>query len=66
MYKYMYKMNKTNLTFGTKKGLNCFRSYATKMWNALPTVIKTCKSLVSFKNTLKGQLWVPAILNWPL
>ena len=31
--------------FGTNKGLNSFRSYATKMWNALPTVIKTCKSL---------------------
>ena len=41
--------------FGTNKGLNSFRSYATKMWNALPTVIKTCKSLVSFKNTLKGH-----------
>ena len=39
--------------FGTNKGLNSFRSYATKMWNALPTVIKACESLDSFKTALK-------------
>ena len=52
--------------FCTNKGLNSFRFYATKMWNALPTVIKTCKSLESFKITLKGHLRMAATLNWPL
>merc|ERR1712208_26012 len=46
--------------FGTN---NSFRSYATKMWNALPTVIKTCKSLDSFKTALKGHLRMAAIQN---
>ena len=34
-----------------------FRSFAfhTKMWNALPTAIKTCKSLNSFKTALKSH-----------
>ena len=51
--------------FGTNKGLNSFRSYATKMWNALPTAIKECKSLDSFKTTLKSHLQITATQNWP-
>ena len=51
--------------FGTNKGLNSFRSYATKMWNALPNVIKTCESLDSFKTNLKIHLRITATKKWP-
>ena len=49
----------------TNKGLNSFRSYATKMWNSLPTGIKSCTSLDSFKASLKEHLRLTAIRNWP-
>ena len=52
--------------FGTKKGLNSFSCYATKMWNALPKVVKECKSLLSFKSFLKVHLQEAANSNWPL
>ena len=57
--------NHVQARFGTNKGLNSFSAYATKMWNALPTVIKTCKSLDPFKAALKRHLGMAAILNWP-
>ena len=49
----------------TNKGLCSFRSYATNMWNALPTALKTCESLVSFKASLKTHLRLAAARNWP-
>ncbi|KAK1894350.1 Retrovirus-related Pol polyprotein from type-1 retrotransposable element R1 4 [Dissostichus eleginoides] len=52
--------------FGSKKGLNTFRNYATSMWNALPTAVKECESLLTFKTSLKEHLRETAIRNWPL
>ena len=52
--------------FGTNKGLNSFSCYATKMWNALPKVVKECKTLLSFKSALKVYLQEAATRNWPL
>ena len=48
-----------------KKGSDSFFCYATKMWNALPTGIKECQSLLSFKTALKEHLWTAAIHTWP-
>merc|ERR1712215_195324 len=50
--------------FGSNKGMNSFSCYATKMWNALPTAVKECKSLLSFKTVLKSHLQATAKLNW--
>ncbi|XP_034074129.1 small integral membrane protein 22 isoform X2 [Gymnodraco acuticeps] len=48
------------------KGRNTFCNYATTMWNALPTAVKECESLPTFKTSLKEHLWETAIRNWPL
>ncbi|KAK1887149.1 UPF0053 protein YegH [Dissostichus eleginoides] len=52
--------------FGSKQGLKTFRNYATSMWNALPTAVKECESLLTFKTSLKEHLRETAIRNWPL
>ena len=49
---------------GSNKGLNSFSCYATKMWNALPKVLKECKSLPSFKTALKSHLQATTSRNW--
>ena len=48
----------------SNKGSNSFFCYTTKMWNALPKVLKECGSLASFKITLKNHLQAAAVRNW--
>ena len=50
--------------FGSKKGSNSFACYTTKTWNSLPKAIKECRSLASFKATLKGHLQAAETRNW--
>ena len=53
-----------NLDLVPKKGSNSFACYTTNSWNSLPIAIKECKSLTSFKATLKGHLQAAATRNW--